>query len=206
MGTDARGFPLGDLRVSDAERDRAVSELSDAFQAGRITFEEFDRRSTQALSARTGRQLTATVADLPLDLGPVDDALAARATRRRGDSYLVPRLSFAASLTAICFASDAVSADSQPGVGWTGALIPAAVSVLCLILVVLLRVRAWRAARLPERQPRETFPSQHGGRQPRGSEPLGGEIGWTRGSTAAGSLAVGGRNRLDPREAVPRAR
>ena len=70
MDTDARGFPLGDLRVSDAERDRAVSELSEAFQVGRITAEEFDRRSTQALSARTGRELTATVADLPLDPRP----------------------------------------------------------------------------------------------------------------------------------------
>jgi hypothetical protein len=199
MGTDARGFPLGDLRVSDAERDRAVSELSDAFQAGRITFEEFDRRSTQALSARTGRQLTATVADLPLDLGPVDDAPAARAARRRGDSYLVPRLSFAASLTAICFASDAVSADSQPGVGWTGALIPAAVSVLCLILVILLRVRAWRAARLPERQPRETFAKSAGrGKQCRGvASPRGEKSAGPAGSTAEGSLAVGGRNRLD---------
>ena len=151
MNTDARGFPLGDLRVSDAERDRAVSELSGAFQAGRITAEEFDRRSTQALSARTGTELTATVADLPLDPGPVDDAPADNDTPGRGDSYLVPRLTFAASLTSICFASVAVSSASQPGVDWTGALTPGAVSVLCLILVIVLHGRARRAARLPER-------------------------------------------------------
>ena len=154
MDTDGRGFPLGDLRVSDAERDRAVSELSEAFQAGRITLEEFDRRSTQALSARTGRELTATVADLPLDRGPADDAPADYATPRRGDSYLAPRLAFAASLTAICFASDAVSSASQPGVGWAGGLIPAAVSVLCLILVIILHVSARRAARLAAATPR----------------------------------------------------
>jgi hypothetical protein len=147
MDTDARGFPLGDLRVSDAERDRAVVELSEAFQAGRITAEEFDRRSTQALSARTGRELTATVADLPLDPGPVDDAPADNAIPRRDDSYLVPRLTAAGSLTAICFASVAVSSASEPGVGWTGALTPAAVSVLCLILVIVLRVCIRRAAR-----------------------------------------------------------
>jgi hypothetical protein len=152
MDTDARGFPLGDLRVSDAERDRAVSELSDAFQDGRITAEEFDRRSTQALSARTGRELTATVADLPLDRGPADGAAADNATPRRGDSYLVPRLTFAASLTSICFASVAVSSASQPGVDWTGALTPATVSVLCLLLVIVLRIRASHAARLPERR------------------------------------------------------
>ena len=142
MDTDARGFPLGDLRVSDAERDRAVSELSEAFQSGRITAQEFDRRSTQALSARTGRELIATVADLPLDSGPVDDAPADNPTPRPGDSYLVPRLTFAASFTAICFASVAVSGASQPGVDWTGALTPAAISVLCLILVIVLRARA----------------------------------------------------------------
>ncbi len=35
MDTDARGFPAGDLRVSDSDRDRALSELSEAFQIGR---------------------------------------------------------------------------------------------------------------------------------------------------------------------------
>jgi len=147
MEMDARGFPVGDLRVSDAERDRAVVELGEAFKAGRITREEFDQRSTQAFSARTGRALTATLADLPLDLARVDDAQAEIATRRRGDSYIVPRLTVAASLTAICFASIAVSAASQPGVGWTGALTPAVVSMLCALLVILLHVRAHRAAR-----------------------------------------------------------
>jgi hypothetical protein len=37
MTTDARGFPVGELRVSDADRDRARSELSDAVRVGRIT-------------------------------------------------------------------------------------------------------------------------------------------------------------------------
>ena len=64
-----RGFPPGDLRVSDADRDRALSELSEAFRVGRITADEFDQRSGQALRARTGKELTALLADLPLD-GP----------------------------------------------------------------------------------------------------------------------------------------
>jgi Domain of unknown function (DUF1707) len=70
-----RGFPSGDLRVSDADRDRALSELSEAFRVGRLTADEFDQRSGQALRARTGRELTALLADLP-----VDDRPAARAT------------------------------------------------------------------------------------------------------------------------------
>lgn len=58
-------FPPGDLRVSDTDRDRAVSELSEHFQAGRLTSEEFDERSGQALRARTGSDLETLFADLP---------------------------------------------------------------------------------------------------------------------------------------------
>jgi hypothetical protein len=56
-------------------------------------------------------------------------------------------MTVAASLTAICFASVAVTDASQPGVDWTGALTPAAVSLLCVLLVVLLHIHARRTAR-----------------------------------------------------------
>ncbi len=62
MRTD---FPDGSLRVSDAERDRAVAELSEHFQAGRLTLEEFEDRSGRALQARTGNELAGLFADLP---------------------------------------------------------------------------------------------------------------------------------------------
>jgi hypothetical protein len=169
MGTDARGFPLGDLRVSDAERDRAVSELSEAYQAGRITVEEFDQRSTQALSARTGRELTATVADLPLDPSPVGDAPADKATPQEDDSQLFPWLTAATSLTAICFADVALMGASQPGVGWTGSLTPAAISVLFVVLVIVLRTLARRAARLPELVTRAWLARTTEGRRPLGA-------------------------------------
>ena len=55
MPTATRNFPSGDLRVSDADRDRAVSELSEAFQAGRITADEFGQRSGQAWPPAPGR-------------------------------------------------------------------------------------------------------------------------------------------------------
>ena len=109
-----------------------------------ITADEFDRRSTLALTARTGEELTAPLADLPLDRGPVDAAAADTATPRRADSYLVPRLTIGASLTAICFGGVAVTTALRPGVDWTVALTPAAVAVLCVILVTVLRVRARR--------------------------------------------------------------
>jgi Domain of unknown function (DUF1707) len=66
----ARNYPPGDLRVSDADRDRVVSELGEHFQSGRITAEELDERSGLALRARTGSDLTALLADLPVSQGP----------------------------------------------------------------------------------------------------------------------------------------
>ena len=67
VGVDAatRHFPPGHLRVSDADRDRALAELSEHFQAGRLTSEEFDERSGRALQARTGAELAGLLADLP---------------------------------------------------------------------------------------------------------------------------------------------
>ena len=63
MGT--KNYPAGHLRASDADRDQAVSVLSEAFQDGRITREEFEHRSARALSASTGHELTDLVGDLP---------------------------------------------------------------------------------------------------------------------------------------------
>jgi hypothetical protein len=53
MNAAMRNYPAGDLRVSDADRDRALEELSEAFQVGRITADEFKQRSEQARVART---------------------------------------------------------------------------------------------------------------------------------------------------------
>jgi DUF1707 SHOCT-like domain len=60
-----KSFPSGGIRVSDADRDQAIAELSEHFQAGRLTQEEFEERSGQALQARTGNDLAALFTDLP---------------------------------------------------------------------------------------------------------------------------------------------
>jgi len=132
------GFPPGDLRVSDADRDRAVSELGNAFRVGRVTADEFDQRSGQALRARTGKELTALLADLPLDdppatrattQEPAHHALAVRAVM--GASALAATLLFARAVT------DALS----PGTGWAGGtLAPAGIAVLLVGLIIFLRV------------------------------------------------------------------
>lgn len=65
MNAETSGFPRGDIRVSDAERDLAVAELSEHFQFGRLTQEEFGDRSARALGARTGADLSGLFTDLP---------------------------------------------------------------------------------------------------------------------------------------------
>jgi Domain of unknown function (DUF1707) len=65
MDTPIRSFPHGDMRVSEAERDRAVAELSGHYQAGRLTAGELEDRSGRALQARTGAELSDLFTDLP---------------------------------------------------------------------------------------------------------------------------------------------
>src|SRR5579863_9746282 len=55
----------GDLRVSDADRDRALAALSEHYQAGRLTLDEFEERSEQTLKSKTARELTGLFTDLP---------------------------------------------------------------------------------------------------------------------------------------------
>lgn len=71
MDPARRGYPPSDIRVSDADRDQALTELSEHFQAGRLTSEEFDERSGQALQAKTGRDLTTLFTDLPRVQAPM---------------------------------------------------------------------------------------------------------------------------------------
>jgi ferric-dicitrate binding protein FerR (iron transport regulator) len=57
--------PYADMRASDSDRDAVVSDLSEHFQAGRLTAEEFEERTGQALAARTWGELRNLLADLP---------------------------------------------------------------------------------------------------------------------------------------------
>jgi Domain of unknown function (DUF1707)/FHA domain len=53
------------VRVSDAEREEALSELRDGFADGRLTQDSFVRRVDAVLRARARADLTGLVADLP---------------------------------------------------------------------------------------------------------------------------------------------
>ena len=65
MSTATKGYPSGSMRVSDADRDQAIAELTEHYQAGRITTEEFEDRSGRALQARTTADLADLFTDLP---------------------------------------------------------------------------------------------------------------------------------------------
>jgi hypothetical protein len=52
-------------RVSDGERDEAISQLRDRFAEGRLTHDTFVRRVEAALKARHRRDLAQLLADLP---------------------------------------------------------------------------------------------------------------------------------------------
>jgi Domain of unknown function (DUF1707) len=64
-GSGADRFDLARMRVSDADRDRVAAELSEHFQAGRLTQDEFDERVGRAISARTRGDLDELTTDLP---------------------------------------------------------------------------------------------------------------------------------------------
>ena len=76
MSTATKDHPSGSLRVSDADRDRAIAELSEHYQAGRLTTEEFEDRTGRALQARTSADLAALFTDLPRRQAPVTSAAA----------------------------------------------------------------------------------------------------------------------------------
>ena len=58
------------IRIGDAERDRAIASLGDHFAAGRLTAEEFDQRTDQALQARFNSDLEPLFVDLPRAVEP----------------------------------------------------------------------------------------------------------------------------------------
>jgi hypothetical protein len=70
MNAATKDYQPSGLRVSDSDRDRAIAELSEHFQAGRITTDELEERTGRALRARTAGDLAELFTDLPRKPGP----------------------------------------------------------------------------------------------------------------------------------------
>ena len=64
-GHDLKTGPYGDVRASDADRERAVDVIKAAFAEGRLTGDEHGMRVQRAYGARTYAELAAVSADLP---------------------------------------------------------------------------------------------------------------------------------------------
>jgi Domain of unknown function (DUF1707) len=168
MNTVSSDYPASDLRVCDADRDRALCELTQAFQVGRITAGEFDERSEQALGARTGKDLTVLVADLPRDSDRAGTS-AFRHAHHKIAAWTVVSASAAAAIPLAAVAlTNALShpvakhydralareilasmglkvrlppPPPPPGFDWVGTMTPAAVAVLLVaVIVVVLRI------------------------------------------------------------------
>jgi hypothetical protein len=152
MDSAARDFPPGDFRVSDADRDRALAELGEAFRVGRLTADEFDERAGQALAARTGKELTALLADLPVDRAPATVPTGAERGLRVPSARRVVMVSSALAaatcaaiavanaLSSVATAGQVVSVHTVQGgaaiaIQAQGAICPAATGTTCIELI-----------------------------------------------------------------------
>ena len=122
--------PNPDLRIGDAERDRAIADLGEHFAAGRLTKEEFDERSDLALQARRQIELAPLFADLPgmTPAGPPERWVGGRRgpDPRRAIFWLAPVLLMVAVVSAVL--------SSAPWVIW-------------MLLTVFLVTMPWRHRR-----------------------------------------------------------
>lgn len=137
MDNQTGSYPRADMRVSDAERDQAVAELGEHFQAGRLTQEEFDDRSGRALQARTGRDLAALFSDLPrpAEADPWAGQVAGPVPRPVQRGGPLPAVRFVLAIAIVAIIAGNVFGRS-PHFGW---LVP--VFILGFILLRLSRIR-----------------------------------------------------------------
>ena len=116
MSTATKGYPSGSLRVSDADRDRAIAELSEHYQAGRLSTEEFEDRTGRALQARTTADLAALFTDLPRRQAPTTGATA----------------------TSAASTAPASTAPASPAKSWPARVPVAPVTILAVVAVLAL--------------------------------------------------------------------
>jgi Domain of unknown function (DUF1707) len=165
-------YPSDDILASDADRDQALSELRVAFRAGRLTSDELDQRSAEALDARRGRDIAALLADLPVERAPAPPEHALPGVQRP----VAMRVAVLAAVAAPFFAVAAVgvalnrgpSLQQQqllremaashgilippgyaqvPSFDWVGTATFGALAVLFVVLAMALRMRLARADR-----------------------------------------------------------
>jgi hypothetical protein len=117
--------PSAQVKASDADRDAVLSDLSEHFQAGRLTADEFEDRTGRALAARTWGELRDLMQDLPTSAAgprvPVTATTGAPPQRPDGRPRLVPIAVLAG--IGIAVALSAGTAHTRWGILWL--LLPA---------------------------------------------------------------------------------
>jgi Domain of unknown function (DUF1707) len=139
MNMTGNAYATAQLRASDADRDAALADLSAHFQAGRLTSDELDERTGQALAARTVGDLRDLMTDLPAlrPAGPAQGPAPARPWR--------PATSLAVLLGTLVAAAMVLSVTvghHRSGLWWA---IP--VALLVARRVLFSRQGSWRASR-----------------------------------------------------------
>jgi hypothetical protein len=122
----------GQIRVSDADRERLVEELHEHTVAGRLTAEEYEERLEAVYAARTRADLDALRIDLPVSTVAARAALVERKSHLR--RRLVGEAGGSATVSLVCVAVWIAS-------GATGAFWP--IWVIIFTLLPLLR-DSWR--------------------------------------------------------------
>ncbi|RRR97384.1 DUF1707 SHOCT-like domain-containing protein [Glycomyces terrestris] len=120
----------GKLRISNADRDKAIEQLRAALDEGRIDLGEFDERSLAAYNAKTNAELDLIFEDLPggrpavgevVPAGEAAPAAPAAPPARRGNWIRrVPALRGLVTVGLICTAVWAATAivAGEPGYFW----------------------------------------------------------------------------------------
>jgi Domain of unknown function (DUF1707) len=126
---------MAELRVSDAERERAAQSLREHFAAGRLTEEELDERVQAAYRARTVSELASLLDDLPrLPASPAERRSELIVRRRQLQRRLLQETGGGIAALAICTAI--WLADGAQGQFWP-------VWVAIVVLIPLIR-NGWR--------------------------------------------------------------
>jgi hypothetical protein len=112
-----QGQSQADLRVSDADRQSVADQLSQHFADGRLDQAEFDERLSQAMNAKTYRDLDGLLTDLPATatgggpgLPPAGGTVTGRATGSVPQRRIMrPLIFIALGIIALSIASHAVA-------------------------------------------------------------------------------------------------
>jgi Domain of unknown function (DUF1707) len=120
MNATSGNDPSVPMKASDADRDAVLSDLSEHFQAGRLTADEFEDRTGQALAARTRGELRDLMQDLPASPAgpqvPVTATTGAPPQRSPRRTVLVPTAVLAG--IGIAVAMSAGTAHARWGILW----------------------------------------------------------------------------------------